>query len=64
MKSKTQRNRDDQAADGFQDKLLGMLEWLADKDPVRAARLIGDYLDDLASELDKKAGPIKGGATS
>jgi len=40
---------------GFQDRLTGMLAWLADKDPVRAARLVGDYLDDLAEELGAKA---------
>ncbi len=40
---------------GFQDRLTSMLAWLADKDPVRAARLIGDYLDDLAEELGPKA---------
>ncbi len=45
--------------DGFQDKLLGMLEWLADKDPVRAAKLIGDYLDDLSEEMGG-ARPVKG----
>lgn len=46
---------------GFQDRLTGMLAWLADKDPVRAARLIGDYLDDLAEELGPKAPkPAKG----
>lgn len=61
MKAKKQRTRQDDGRqpEGFQDKLLGMLEWLADKDPVRAARLIGDYLDDLAEEMDVKA---KGGA--
>jgi hypothetical protein len=64
MKSKKQRARqvEGRGQDGFQDKLLGMLEWLADKDPVRAARLIGDYLDDLADELDTKTRPAKGGA--
>ncbi len=46
---------------GFQDRLTGMLAWLADKDPVRAARLIGDYLDDLAEELGpNSAKPAKG----
>lgn len=47
---------------GFQDRLMGMLEWLADKDPVRAARLIGDYLDDLTEELGapKSPKPAKG----
>jgi hypothetical protein len=40
--------RDDQ---GFQDRLMGMLEWLADKDPVKAARLLREYMDDLADEL-------------
>lgn len=45
----------------FQDRLTGMLAWLADKDPVRAARLIGDYLDDLAEELGPtSARPAKG----
>ena len=64
MKSKKQRTRgpEGRSQEGFQDKLLGMLEWLADKDPVRAARLIGDYLDELAEELDAKARPAKGGA--
>lgn len=64
MKSKKQSapKTGNRSADGFQDKLLGMLEWLADKDPVRAARLIGDYLDDLADELDTKTRPAKGGA--
>lgn len=36
---------------GFPDRLMGLLEWLADKDPVKAAKLVGDYLDDLAEEL-------------
>lgn len=46
---------------GFQDRLMGLLEWLADKDPVRAARLIGDYLEDLTEELGPKAPrPAKG----
>lgn len=45
----------------FQDRLTSMLEWLADKDPVRAARLIGSYLDDLAEELAPKSNkPAKG----
>jgi len=48
------------AADGgFQDRLMGMLEWLADKDPVKAARLIGEYLDDLAEELGGSLVPPK-----
>jgi len=46
---------------GFQDRLTGLLEWLADRDPVRAARLIGDYLDDLAEEIGSKSvTPAKG----
>ena len=39
---------------GFQDKLLGMLEWVAERDPVRAARLIGRYLDELAREVEPR----------
>jgi hypothetical protein len=66
MKAKKQRAQqaDGRAQEGFQDKLLGMLEWLADKDPVRAARLIGEYLDDLAEEIDHKARPAKGGVAT
>jgi len=44
---------------GFQERLTGMLAWLADKDPVRAARLIGDYLDDLAEEMGPTSKPAK-----
>jgi len=38
-------------AAGFQDRVIALLEWLADKDPARAASLIGGYLDDLTEEL-------------
>ncbi len=60
--SKKQRTKrsEEKGGDGFQDKLLGMLEWLADKDPVKAARLIGEYLDELAVEMDGKKSPAKG----
>jgi hypothetical protein len=60
--SKKQRTKrsEEKSGDGFQDKLLGMLEWLADKDPVKAARLIGEYLDELAVEMDGKKSPAKG----
>ena len=44
---------------GFQDRVMGMLEWLADRDPVKAARLIGEYLDDLADELGGSIAPPK-----
>ncbi len=62
---KARRKRGDGAAaaddKGFQDRLMGLLEWLADKDPVRAARLVGDYLDDLAEEMGQGAAkPAKG----
>lgn len=62
---KARRKRGDggAAADdkGFQDRLMGLLEWLADKDPVKAARLIGEYLDELAEELGQVAPkPAKG----
>ena len=50
------KRKDEPEADerGFQDRVLAMLEWLADKDPVRAAKLIGEYLDDLAAEVAGK----------
>ena len=48
------RRRAEEDDKSFQDRLLSMLEWLADKDPVRAAKLIGEYLDDLAGEMSPK----------
>ena len=46
---------------GFQDSILSMLEWLADRDPVRAASLINSYLDDLSEELTGgKRGMVRG----
>jgi len=56
-KARKSRASGETTSDGFQDKLLGMLEWLADKDPVRAAKLIGEYLDDLSKEMGAK--PVK-----
>ena len=59
-KAKTPKQTSD-ADKRFQDRLTSMLEWLADKDPVRAAKLIGSYLDDLAGELAPKSNkPAKG----
>ncbi|MCC6621546.1 MAG: hypothetical protein IT385_09855 [Deltaproteobacteria bacterium] len=52
---KQRRVKDDDKS--FQDRLLAMLEWLADKDPVRAAKLVSEYLDDLGSELGGGATP-------
>ena len=46
--------------EGFQERLMALVEWLADKDPVRAARLIGEYLDDLADEVANPPKPAKG----
>jgi len=34
----------------LQERLTGLFDWLVDKDPVRAARLLADYLADLAEE--------------
>lgn len=48
MAKRRQVKEDDKS---FQDRLVSMLEWLADKDPVRAAKLVGEYLDELATEL-------------
>jgi hypothetical protein len=57
-KSKVTGNEKDQ---GFQDSILSMLEWLADRDPVRAASLINAYLDDLSDELGgSKRGMARG----
>jgi hypothetical protein len=36
---------------GFQESILSMLEWVADRDPVKAASLINAYLDELAEEM-------------
>lgn len=35
----------------FREKLLGMLEWLAERDPVAAARLVAEYTEDLLAEV-------------
>jgi hypothetical protein len=43
----TRRDNEDKR---FQDKLLAMLEWLAENDPVRAAKLVGEYMEDLVRE--------------
>ena len=40
----------------FREKLLSMLEWLAERDPVAAARLVAEYTEDLLAE-------VAGGAT-
>jgi hypothetical protein len=36
---------------GFREKLLAMLEWLAERDPVAAARLVAEYTEDLLAEV-------------
>jgi len=48
----TQNTNAEQNSDaGFQGSVLAMLEWLADRDPIRAASIINDYLDELAEEM-------------
>jgi hypothetical protein len=42
---------------GFQDQMESLIAWLAEENPELAARFIGDYLDDLATELDHARGP-------
>ncbi len=43
---------------GFQDKLMALLEWVAEHDPLTAARLVGDFTEDLARELSVAVNPI------
>jgi hypothetical protein len=45
----TQKQAD--AKDGFADRLLSMLEWVAERDPMAAAKLVLDYGDDLSQEM-------------
>lgn len=50
--SRTQKTQSKQDTDGgFQTNVLSLLEWLADRDPSRAATLINEYLDELAEEM-------------
>jgi hypothetical protein len=58
--NRSRRAPGSKAGEGFQERLLGMLEWLADKDPVRAAKLVGQYLDELSEEMARPAKPVKG----
>lgn len=46
---KTKTEQDSEG--GFQQSILTMLEWLAERDPVRAASIVGAYLDELAEEM-------------
>lgn len=35
----------------FRDRLMALLQWVADRDPVAAARLVSDFADELFEEL-------------
>ena len=35
----------------FREQLLVMLEWVAERDPVAAARLVAEYTEELFTEL-------------
>lgn|GEM_PF-2989674 len=34
----------------FREKLLAMLEWVAERDPVTAAKLVAEYAEELMTE--------------
>lgn len=36
---------------GFRDRLIALLDWVAEHDPLAAARLLAEYTDDLVEEL-------------
>lgn len=35
----------------FKDKLLKLLDWVSERDPMAAARLVGEWSEDVAREL-------------
>ncbi len=35
----------------FQDKLMALIDWVAEHDPITAARLVGDFTEELAREM-------------
>ncbi len=49
MSDLTRRGFNDSES-AFQDELMAMLSSLAERDPMKAARLFGAFLDDLAEE--------------
>lgn len=38
----------------FRDDVVARLAWLAERDPLKAARLLGAFLDDLAEEAAER----------
>ncbi len=42
----------------FQDKLMSLLEWVSEHDPLTAARLVGDFTEELAREMAGDIGPV------
>jgi len=53
MGERTTRTDNDRT---FRDEVVARLAWLAERDPLKAARLLGAFLDDLAEEAaDRRA---------
>lgn len=44
----------------FREKLLAMLEWVAERDPVTAAKLVAEYAEELMVEA--AGGPTPAGS--
>jgi hypothetical protein len=49
-----ERNRKTASDASFRDEIVARLAWLAERDPMKAARLLGAFLDDLAEEAAEK----------
>jgi hypothetical protein len=61
MKRSGRRDSSSDKDQGFQESILSMLEWVADRDPIKAASLINAYLDELSEEMGVPAArPARG----
>lgn len=43
----------------FREHLAALLAWVADRDPVAAARLVAEYAEELRAELSQAQGPAR-----
>lgn len=48
-------NDEQKKDDRFRAKLVALLQWVADRDPAAAMRLMSDFADDLFDELGPAA---------
>jgi len=44
----------------FRDRLISLLEWVAERDPIAAAKLLGQYTEELVDEMGREPEPCEG----